>query len=685
MKKHPVFAVADCLPISEYRFLAAQERGTFAVRPDILRYVALRGGTVRAVCESGEYGEEEEIPLEVDEANGQVYITAAAAGAYVAVADGLSSSLPVETHWSAAENGGRGGLRPGAADGIGQLRLHPETGLPEVELVLRDREESNPYYYRSAELALFADGQGGEERRVPAYEHYIGETYSLVAVTVEAVCKLSEDSIKQTGYPVLIRSADCGMCELQGVPAFQIIHGRLIGGEINRSLVSYVLPPYWTPSPDTRYPMVFSGFYDQNENVFKSVGPFLLKVLGKSLQATGRGAIGIIWNGGGAQCSRTIQASIYDNLDQLFQIAIDEYAADGAQVITVGGSRGGITSLLAAGNPHRKVYTVRYALGNNVPLGFGKPIEEMLNPTCPVLPRIVCEDTGYKQAWRPEWVSPEGDSALELFYRNVLGTSDYGVIEENVGPASERLLQVLQQNGTQVWLTQGTHDPFTSGWLCYEWVARARRKGICVRHEIGYRSGHNDCSDAVDRTEACLNALIRGEALQLDGTWHYRRSSEEPEAWEHMVAFRPSAQPVFVEGPKFAIRGYPFLLVLCGQPGLHYRLTLQETGKADREVCLLMEGVLEQQLGDNPHEPAFAYVKALQTLPDEIAAGIYAYELTIRKPNSEEWERLVGHAPQPGSKPRATMELLDHLPDYSEDAWLDATMSHAIGWGLSEV
>ncbi|MGO4610782.1 hypothetical protein AB4142_31090, partial [Variovorax sp. 2RAF20] len=88
--------------------------------------------------------------------------------------------------------------------------------------------------------------KGGEHQRTPAYECYIGETYSVVRVTDEAALKLSDEVMKLTGYPVIFRHPGTALDELEGVPAFQLVHGRIAGQGEHRSMVSYILPPEWS-------------------------------------------------------------------------------------------------------------------------------------------------------------------------------------------------------------------------------------------------------------------------------------------------------------------------------------------------------------------------------------------------------------------------------------------------------
>lgn len=680
---HLIFVPDKFVPISEYvRIDDCSEAARINVRPELLKALAGNGSKVQAAFYRNKTLEYSDI-LSIDEDNGFVSITPKEVGIYAIVTDELQNAYPIVTNWNASLNGGRGGPQSGGTDGIGVLRLNAVTGEREVDLPIRDSDTSNPFYYRTDAFALFAGEEDGELLRTPAYERYIGETYSVVSVTEEVALKLSGETLKLTGYPVIIRSSEEKLERLEGVPAFQLVHGHIVGQGEHRSMVSYILPPFWSRTPKSLYPAIFSGFYDQNENVFANVGPPILKVLGQTLLETGRGVVGIIWNGGGSFGTRTMHGSIYDNLDDLFRTSVERYAVNAHEIVTVGGSRGGITSLLAAGNPNSTVYSVRYAICYNVPLAFGEPIKEMVNPTCPVYMRAICEDIGYKDAWQQDWRDPEGQSAVDLFLKTLLGTSNSELIANELSPASDLILRALKSKGTQVWWTHGTHDAFTSSWLSFEWVDRARKYGLQVKHEIGYRFGHNNCTNPFDSAQTCLKSILNGEQSVMEGTWHYRRASEAPEKWEQAELFEPVQQPVFLEGPKVAIKGLPILFVMYGEPGMEFRLTLHRTSEFEpKDSFVLMEGTLEQLEG---YRKSFSFMKTVQLVPDELIPGTYVYDLQFRRSGAAQWEKTAILPTHPSYKGSATMEVVSEIPNLSSDEWLEKTSQYAIGWGLSEV
>jgi len=676
--------------------------------------------------------------LTVEREQGEVRFVAQGQGPHAVVAETLVHAYPVTTHWCAALNGGRGGFQPGASDGLGQIDWDAAEGRRTVQGQFRCDDERSPYYFRSERYALWPDDP---DARAMAYERYVGETYSLYSVSEAAALQLSAEALAHSGYPALIRRADTPLAELEGVPAFQLVHNVIIGEGAHRSLATYILPPLWRRGA-ADCPAVFSGFYDQNENVFSVIGPDMLRLIGELYNERGAGVVGIIWNGGGSIGTRTLQQSIYDNLDALFERAIRDFGVREDGIVTVGGSRGGFASLLAAANPSRQSYRVRYAVCANVPFLIGTPLLTMLNSGHPILDQAMCEDTGYKDAWRKGWRDEQGRSGMERFLETTVGTSDLAEIDEARSPASETVMRRLAANGTQVLQSHGTHDPFTASWLAYRWVDRARALGIPVRHEIGYRFGHNNCVPPMTSAKRCLESIVSGEPLTMASDYHYARASADPADWSRAALLEVERQPLFLEAPKVVVRGAANDFTLYGVPGMDYRLTLApvraqadevsevcgggdgsvgdgtgvgtgvgcyssddgegcnsshsnndsdvsdgsdgcDRGEAASAACevVVMEGRLETLPG---MRPGFSYAVCYRDITGELPGEAYRYRLRYRLPGEADWREDLTHTPQP-DYPEPTLTVLETQPNPLQPEWIGMTLQHFIGWGLSEV
>lgn len=706
MESTPLFVPRDYVPLSE--FVAddpAMEALKLAIKPEIIDYVSRSGGKLSAARLIDGIVHLEEVVI-ADAERGEISVRSGLSGVVVAVSEVLRNGFPISTNWDSSMNEGRGGVRPGGTDGIGWLRHDASSGEIRLESDLADESPEGMYRFATDRYALFSGERGGAYERLPGFERYIGESYSLYGVEEEVAIKLSLETLRSTGYPVLYRNAESGEGEaLGGMPVFQIWNNRIIQGTDSQSLMTVLLPPNWTPAPaetpsptgtgpSEGYPCLFSGYYDQNENVYMHCGLPLLKAIGQTMERTGKGAVGIIWNGGGSIGTRTQHPSALEQLNELFQEAAASYNINPRAIVAVGGSRGGLTALLAASNPFARSYSIRYALCYGVPLSLYGPVEHLLNVTYPARWDAICSDLGLKDAWRTDWRDENGQSAVERYMRNTLGTVDQERINGELHPISEVMLEALRRSGTKVLFNTSTHDPFTAFWPALDWTRRARSYGIPVRHEIGYRHGHNNCTDPYENAATYLEAVVRGKELELQGTFHYRRKGEGDERWRTTEAFEPERQPVFFEGPKRAVAGLTAVLSIYGAPGMAYRLSLvPDKAEGDEGLPLkdgdivLMEGSLP---GMEAEERLEGMVYATRTWEVPLAWGGASYRYNLMYKLDEAgagWQRVSPEGvPHPVGPRVPELVVLGpgDAPSFTSAEWHEATMVHFIGWGLSE-
>jgi hypothetical protein len=194
--------------------------------------------------------------------------------------DGLSGcdvcaprlELPVVTHWSSTLNG----------------EQYLATGQASID---------SPYpggtYVAGTCYPIYSGG------RRPDLNRYIGDRWSTSAIpdaealsVFRAVCVASKVPVR------LLRPDAVGTTRLLSRPgAVQVVNGLVVDG----SLVTVVLPANWSQSAlAATYPIVANGFYDLNANVFRGEGPDLIRMIALSGSAGRSGAIGVLWNGGGA-------------------------------------------------------------------------------------------------------------------------------------------------------------------------------------------------------------------------------------------------------------------------------------------------------------------------------------------------------------------------------------------------
>lgn len=632
-------------------------------------------------------------PDRLDLEQGTVGVNSKNHGVFTVVMENFLNDLPVVTHWDAQRNNHRGGFCQGAAGGVGTLDIDLESGMVKNDKPIYDQDLSSPYTFLSDRYMLFSNREDGGNIRVPGYERYIGENYSLFQVTDALALWLSDKALKETGYPILYKNYPDFILQ-ENIPAFQIVSNYIVAwNQETPSLATFILPPYWRAGSQKRYPVLFSGFYDNNENMFQTIGPSFLNILGNLLRETGEPVIGILWNGGGSIGARTFQHSAYHNLSELFRIAAQEYFGDPESIVAVGGSRGGITALVAAANSYHENYKIKYAVCYNPIVRFGESEWEIPNPTCPLVYSAITEDTGYKLAWMRNWREPvSGLTGEALFLNNLFGTCDRSIANEVLCPASRQFAKAIGEKGTKVFLAVGTHDAFATKDGIIDFAELLRSHGVQVHLQFGYRFGHNNATNLYDTAEGFLKDILLGKEKKLSGVSHYRRSCRDAAAWEKSELFSPEHQPVFFEGPKKAALGDRAIINIVGEAGMAYVLKLykidavawqdQKQTITHDEGRVLFKGVLEKK---TQHLNDISYFKSMIEFGRSYVEGFYLYELCYSHGDTREWVKIPPeNVPQPGIDAYPVLEIINHYPAVSGIEMARMQDVKAIGWGLSE-
>ncbi|HHV99840.1 MAG TPA: hypothetical protein GXX36_09775 [Clostridiaceae bacterium] len=685
--KDKFFIPGNYVPVSEF-FLSGSE---LRIPLTLLDFVRERQQQIRVAYWDG-FNTELLKPDKMDLEQGTIGLSYKKSGIFTVVLDTLINDFPVVTHWNAQLNNNRGGFCLGAADGVGKLDIDLNTDTVINEKPIYDKNLESPYTFLSDKYMFFSGKS--LNLKVPGYERYIGENYSLFQVTDALALWLSVKTLKDTGYPVIYKNYP--QFELQeNIPAFQVVSNFIIASNKETpSLATFILPPYWQAGKQNKYPVLFSGFYDSNENMFQTIGPSVLKVIGNVMKKTSKAVIGVIWNGGGSIGARTFQYSAFHNLSELFRTAAKEFSGDPGSIVAVGGSRGGITALIAAGNSYHNNYRIKYAVCYNPIVRFGENDWEVPNPTCPLVYAAISEDTGYKLAWMRSWRDPVyGLSGQKLFLNNLFGTCDRSIANEVLCPCSKQFAKTIAEKGTKVFLAVGTHDAFATKDGIIDFAELLISCGVQVHLQFGYRFGHNNATNLYDTAEDFLCDIILGKEKKLSGISHYRRISKDAAEWEKSEQFFPERQPAFFEGPKKAALGDKAVINIVGAAGMAYILKLykiddlawieQKQAIIVDEGRILFEGVLNEK---TQHLEGISYFKSMIEFDGSYVEGFYLYEFCHTQGDTMKWVKVpFENVPQPGVETYPVLELLKHYPAVSGLEMAKMQDVKAIGWGLSDV
>ncbi len=185
----------------------------------------------------------------------------------------------------------------------------------------------------------------------------------------------------------------------EDVNAYQVLHGL----PFRNNLFTIVVPPHWTSH--RQYTSLINGFYDLNQNLVEMNGPTMFKILQHLYVADGFGAIGILWNGGGALASRTMNNSAYVDLNDFLKILLPVLKLDPKKSVTYGVSRGGDTALNIASHPAIDQLRVSFAYAA-VPPSDLDYIASVISPTIPESLPAVDWSTGYVSSWANDFKMP---------------------------------------------------------------------------------------------------------------------------------------------------------------------------------------------------------------------------------------------------------------------------------------
>lgn len=625
-------------------------------------------------------------PSNIDVDNGRIKVSVSEnliGGIATAVSPMLLNDFPIVTHWDQSLNSGKGSFRLGASDLLGIVDIDPITNQPIEETYVEEKEpsgDSPSYYYNVKDYALFEG-----DAKVPSYERYVGENYAINKITDRYAIWVSDTVLKKTGFPVVHRNYPLQLQSLlHNAPVFQVIHAWLIADKPDKpSLATFILPPFWPDSmPQRGYPVLFNGGYDIHGSCFYRCGNMIMSIIGEVFNSGKGSGIGILWNGGGARASRTVQRSAYDNAAILFDVAKDSFKINPEAIITFGGSRGGSTALRVAANPYYNNYKVVYALAWHPAVKVGEHGEKFQNTSYPALMRAIDWTTGYFYAWRLDWRDPvTGLSGRELHGYNLVGTTDYAYIDDFLTPASPFHLQALKNKGTRVLLNVGTHDvimPFT---LYFKYVKGLQDYGIPVRFEIFYRWGHTLRENVPDYLKYCLEDVLSGNTSSFpSGTFHYRRKdNDNPYKWEE---FFPAYQPIFLEAPKACAKPGSISISIIGGKGIHYNL---ELWKIDDSLWKNHQVVKEQFIARR-FQGIFPDSQFITEFLDStnFDSGYYLYKLFFSEDGTDWIQIPSNYVPQPGEKGPPVFQILQKEPMITGEEVLSLLTHYCKrGWGLS--
>jgi hypothetical protein len=485
-------------------------------------------------------------------------------GSCAVVMPDLANDLPPATHWDSDLSE----PKLGASGGLGTI----DACNKKITRTL-DWDSDSPTYFYPPSKKIFAN-----QALTPSLENYVGMSYSLYHVTERATALLSSNCIKRTGFGVLFRNP--GSEVFDDVPFYQVISNIPLSSNGHPSLASVILPPGWIRDSDP-CPLIFCGFYDTNSNVFYSHGLEAMEALKSLNDETGRLALAVMWNGGGAEACMTVQPSAHEGMNTVFQMMKERFNADTSMAISCGSSRGGVTALHAAANPS-PAYTLKAAVACNPPMHFSEA--EKLSPyTFPLHFAIQESCTGWKMAHGSTWKHPEThEDPQDILSKNLTGLSP----EETraiLGAESPSWMGEIKKKDPYIYLQAGTQDYMAPLYPQVRFAETAKKLGLKLRFELAFRAGHYYIESPFSIAARLMASFLSDAPLPEEGV--FLNSKKEGPAFNYQPYDGPF--PVFASYPKEIPAGFPYSIELFGPPGSLFKVSIQRLGDPPDPLLIL--------------------------------------------------------------------------------------------------
>ncbi len=497
---------------------------------------------------------------------------------------------------------------------------------------------------------------------LPDFNAYIGDVYAQTPIADQEARDFVAAACDDTGVRIDLLRPDAFTSKENGLGrlvdragAVQILHAKVIDG----SLATIILPPNWSAdAAENTYPIVFNGFYDINANVFTQEGPPWVRIIARSGTEGRSGAIGVLWNGGGATASRTTNEAAYRQFNSVIDYVARNFGGDRHKILIAGGSRGGLTSVNMASNPYGYDYTVIFAAATATPTRLGEHAALASTTYPPLLPSTAWS-IGLSDSWRTGWTYPAcagrphltGLTGPEAHAYILTGTSNLDEANAMHSPMSERFVQGLKKAGTRVFLTVTEKDNIVPYSTQVKYAQRLIEADIPVQIEVLLRGGHTErfVDTVVGRTYARTDKLVAHVMALVEG----QSAPEFPNSLAYYAVNRATGVmeplspvgnfvPFSVDVPYVTARGMRFPLVFVGHPETEYVLNIETTSG---QTVATFTGVI----------PANFTTTHRFNVPTDLPTGEYTFVLKIKKPG-QDWTSIPGTMTPSGDPATMTVE-----------------------------
>lgn len=366
------------------------------------------------------------------------------------------------------------------------------------------------------------------------------------------------------------------------VDYFQVLHGIVF----RNNVLTVVVPPNWKKGAAHNVPTLMNGFYEINANLMDHVGPFLFQVLGESYAQMRASGFGILWNGGGAIASRTMDSISYAELNAFLNIFVNDLGAARNKFITFGSSRGGVTALNLASHPAISAMNVALAY-SSVPVYRPYDVAHLTSTTIPLLMSAADWSVGFTGAWKNQFRHPAGYINRSSFVgldgvrshlKVLTGSYEPDIMDADHNLLTPRKSAKLKKNGTQIFLEVGSHDFIVPSVDQFRLYQDALAQDLDVEVRINYLLGHyHDTAIRHQKISFAFRELLAKDytpSLRLIDHHLVQAFMAHPDG--SLSKMNGASAPLTVELPRFIVNDVRPAVTVTGPRNAKYVLLFQK-------------------------------------------------------------------------------------------------------------
>lgn len=390
---------------------------------------------------------------------------------------------------------------------------------------------------------------------IPSANDYIASKYDRETFTNDHVVNKLETLCSQIKVPINFTQ-----------PTIEIFNSNSLNGVFREqqteltiyhsfvfknNLFTVILPPYWDRTKS--YPLLINGFYGLNQNLIEQEGPWFIRAIATNYKQNNKGAIAILWNGGGAGATYTTSSLAYKDLNDFLKLLFEHIKVKTNQVITTGGSRGAYTALNIASRPEITTIKVKYVYAIN-PFDNTNLMSSLTGTTIMNLMAISDSLSGIYGSWdKRYWITRQGDPDTNL----------------NL-PVK---LNKLRKNKTQIFLSIGTHDIIVPTVVKFNIFKNYQAARIPVEMEVNYLFGHlADRESRQPNLENAINNIERSNYKFIVKNKITNNVIDNNGNKQKLTGINKYNRPLVLELPRYINDYIPAHIIAVGLPKTTYRL-----------------------------------------------------------------------------------------------------------------